>query len=187
MAAQSAPVVGDSITVVPGPQFSTTSWIRWLGTPMFGSRYRELWRTPITLPVLDVEATAGGLTESGRGTGLEAGLIYLTGADGSHWTFYPLDRPEPHSFPPDVVPEAVSEGLIADLTSGRNPAGPLVAAELAKAAEVPNQDAWLVVRTRRIGVAPLRGRRLRPGRLPAPRRPRRPDATPRDRSRTGPS
>ncbi|MDH4349237.1 MAG: hypothetical protein OEW17_10545, partial [Gemmatimonadota bacterium] len=142
--AQAVPVTRDSITLTPGPQFSTTSWIRWLGTPLFGSRYRDLWRTPITLPLLDIQATAGGLVESGRGTGREAGLLHLTGADGSHWTFFPLDRPEPHTFPPDVVPKAVGDGLVADLTSGRNPAGPLVAAVLAEAAGVPNQDAWLV-------------------------------------------
>ena len=39
----------------------------------------------------------------------------------------------------------MSEGLVIDLTSGRNPAGPLVTAALAEAAGVPNQDAWLVV------------------------------------------
>jgi len=144
LSAQDAPVTRDSVNVVPGPQFSTTSWIRWLGTSMFGSRYRELWRTPITLPILDMRATAGGLTVSGRGTGLSEGLIYLSGGDGSHWTFFPLDRAEPHSFPPDIVPEAVSAGLVADLASGRNPAGPLVAAALAEAAGVPNQEAWLV-------------------------------------------
>jgi hypothetical protein len=142
--AQAAPVTRDSVTLTPGPQFSTTSWIRWLGTPMFGSRYRDLWRTPMTLPLLDLAATAGGMVVSGHGVGTDAGLVYLAGADGSHWTFYPLDRPEPHSFPAGVVPEAVSEGLVADLVSGRNPAGPLVAAALAEAAGVPNQDAWLV-------------------------------------------
>jgi hypothetical protein len=115
--AQAAVVTRDSITLTPGPQFSTTSWIRWLGTPMFGSRYRELWRAPITLPLLDLAVTAGGLAVSGRGAGMDAGLIYLAGADGSHWTFYPLDRPEPHSFPAGVVPEAVGDGLVTDLVS----------------------------------------------------------------------
>lgn len=142
--AQGAPVTHDSVTVVPGPQFSTTSWIRWLGTPTFGSRYRELWNTPLTLPILDLHATAGGLVETGQGTDRTAGLLYFEGADGSQWTFFPLDRTLPHSFPAGIVPDAVSEGLVADLASGRNPAGPLVAAALAEAAEVPNQDAWLV-------------------------------------------
>lgn len=144
LSAQSSPVTRDSVTVVPGPQFSTTSWIRWLGTGLFGSRYRQLWNTAITVPVLDLAATAGGLRFAGQGSGRTAGLAYLNGADGSHWTFIPLDRTDPRSFPPGIVPASVSAGVIADLTSGRNPAGPLVAAPLARAAGVPNQAAWLV-------------------------------------------
>ena len=144
LSAQSSPVTRDSVTVVPGPQFSTTSWIRWLGTGLFGARYRALWNTPITLPVLDMRATGGGLRVASEGTGRNAGLIFLDGADGSHWTFFPLDRTDPRSFPKGIVPASVSSGLIADLTSGRNPAGPLVAAVLAKAVGVPNQSAWLV-------------------------------------------
>jgi len=142
--AQQAPVTRDSVTLVPGPQFSTTSWIRWLGTALFGARYRTTWNTPITLPVLDLAATAGGLRASGEGVGSAAGLTYLVGADGSHWTFFPLDRTDPRSLSPGIVPKSVSQGIIADLTSGRNPAGPLVAAALAAAAGVPNQEAWLV-------------------------------------------
>ena len=144
LAAQSVPVTRDSVTLVPGPQFSTTSWIRWLGTVMFGARYRVVWNTPITLPVLDLAATGGGLRAAGEGTGHAVGLVYLDGADGSHWTFFPLDRTDPRSFPSGIVPASVSAGIIADLTSGRNPAGPLVAAALAEAAGVPNQAAWLV-------------------------------------------
>jgi hypothetical protein len=144
VSAQQAPVTRDSVTLVPGPQFSTTSWIRWLGTALFGARYRTTWNTPITLPVLDLAATAGGLRLSGEGTGRAAGLVYLQGSDGSHWTFFPLDRTDPRSFPSGIVPPSVSDGLVTDLTSGRNPAGPLVAAALAEAAGVPNQAAWLV-------------------------------------------
>jgi len=144
LAAQAPPALRDSVTVVPGPQFSTTSWVRWLATPLFGSRYRQLWRTPIGLPVLDTHATGGGLAGSGVGTGIETGVLYLDAADGTHWAFWPLDRTDPRGIP-TVIPSNVSQGLITDLTSGRNPAGPLVASALAEAAGVPNQAAWLVV------------------------------------------
>ncbi len=144
LSAQSAPVTRDSVALIPGPQFSTTSWIRWLGTALFGARYRVVWNTPITLPVLDVAATGGGLRAAGAGRGRTAGALHLEGADGSRWTFLRLDRTDPRSFPPGIVPASVSAGIIADLTSGRNPAGPLVAAALAEAAGVPNQEAWLV-------------------------------------------
>ena len=91
-----------------------------------------------------MRATGGGLRLAREGTGRDAGLIFLEGADGSHWTFFPLDRTDPRSFPSGIVPASVSSGLVADLTSGRNPAGPLVASALAEAAGVPNQAAWLV-------------------------------------------
>ena len=155
LAAQSIPVTRDSVTLVPGPQFSTTSWIRWLGTGLFGARYRVLWNTPITLPVLDMRATGGGLHVTGEGGGRNSGLLYLEGADGSHWTFFPLDRTDPRSFPNGIVPASVSSGLVADLTSGRNPAGPLVAAALAQAAGVPNQEAWLLALPSRSAVPGL--------------------------------
>lgn len=139
-----APVTRDSVTLVPGPQFSTTSWIRWLATPLFGGRYRALWNTPITLPLLDVEDTGGGLRPSGRGTGQDVGLHYFDARDGTHWTFWPLDRTSPRTAGAGIVPPAVSTGIIEDLTSGRHPAGPLVAAALAEAVGVPNQEGWLV-------------------------------------------
>jgi len=144
LAAQAPRTLPDSVTVVPGPQFSTTSWVRWLATPLFGSRYRELWRTPIVLPVLDTRATGGGLAASGAGTGIESGVLYLVASDGTRWAFWPLDRTDPRGIP-TVIPSNVSQGLISDLTSGRNPAGPLVASALAEAAGVPSQAAWLVV------------------------------------------
>lgn len=142
-AQEGAPVTRDSVTLAPGPQFSTTTWVRWLATPMFGSRYRKLWRTPITLPVLDLQATRGGLRIVGTGTGIEAGLVLMEAADGSHWIFWPLDRVDPRDTS-NVLPGNISRGLIADFTSGRNPAGPLVAAALAEASGVPNAQAWLV-------------------------------------------
>jgi len=145
-AAQSVPVTHDSITLVPGPQFSTTSWIRWLGTPLFGNRYRALWNTPITLPVLDLAATGGGLRLSSQGTGRAAGLTYLVAADGSWWVFWPLDRADLRPVRGGILPASVISGLVADLPSGRHPTGPLVANALADAAGVPHQDAWLVAR-----------------------------------------
>ncbi len=139
-----APATRDSVTLVPGPQFSTTSWIRWLGTPLFGGRYRHTWATPVTLPLLDLPATAGGLRLSGQGQGDDAGLYYFEGGDGTHWTFWPLDRTDSRVIGASIVPPSVATGLVEDLTSGRHPAGPLVAAALAEAAGVPNPEAWLL-------------------------------------------
>lgn len=142
---QASPVTRGAVTIIPGPEFTTTSWVRWLATPLFGSRNRALWNTPITLPELDVAATGGGLRPHGGGNVRYSGMAFFAGADGSHWTFVPLARSIPRPVQEAILPAQVRDPLVADLASARHPAGPLVAAALARAAGVPNQDAWLVV------------------------------------------
>lgn len=152
--AQANPVTRGSVTLAPGPQFTTTSWVRWLATPLFGSRNRSLWNTPITLPELDVGATGGGLRLVGHGASRDSGIVFLGGADGSRWTFVPLARQIPRLVQDAVLPAQIRNPMVADLTSARNPAGPLVAAALAAAAGVPNQAAWLVVLPAGTGFVP---------------------------------
>jgi len=139
-----APVTRDSVTLVPGPQFSTTSWIRWLGTPLFGGRYRVLWNTPITLPLLDLDRTGGGLRLTGEGVRNDVGIYHFEGVNGTHWSFWPLDRTTPRTVTAGIVPASVATGITEDFTSGRHPAGPLVAAAIARATGVPNQESWLL-------------------------------------------
>ena len=50
-------------TLVPGPQFARSG----LHRLVFGSNYRDLWALPITMPVLDLDAYAGGLKPKERG------------------------------------------------------------------------------------------------------------------------
>jgi len=142
--AQTAPVIRDSITVAAGPQFHTTSWISWLGTVFFGSRYRKLWNTEITVPVLDLDATAGGLRLIHDDAATDTTLLYFEGEDNSRWVFYPAGRTDPRTARINILPPNVNKGIMADLASGRHPAGPLVAGGLAAAAGVPNPEAWLV-------------------------------------------
>ncbi len=155
--AQAGPVTRGEVTITPGPQFTTTSWVRWLATPLFGSRNRALWNTPITLPELDAGATGGGLRRAGRGTIRDSGMVFLAGADGSSWIFVPLARSIPRVVQEAVLPAQIRDPILLDLVSARNPAGPLVAAALATAAGVPNQEAWLVVLPAQAGLVPDSG------------------------------
>ena len=142
--AQTGPVTRDSVTLAPGPQFHTTFWLKWLGTTLFGHRYRDLWNTEITIPVLDLEHTGDGLHLVAMEAETDTAVRHFEGHDGSHWVFLPIARTDPRTSRIKVLPSNVNEGLIADLASGRHPAGPLVAAALAEAAGVPNQEGWLV-------------------------------------------
>ena len=52
-------------TATPGAHYEASGFYRFL----FGSSYRDLWTTPVTVEVLDLRSTGGGLTPTGTGRG----------------------------------------------------------------------------------------------------------------------
>jgi hypothetical protein len=58
-----APATPDSTEVVAGTRYTAGGLHRWL----FGTYYRDLWTTPITVEVLDLAREGGGLTPFSAG------------------------------------------------------------------------------------------------------------------------
>jgi len=110
---------------------------------LFGTNNRRLWLAPLTLPVVDPATEEGGLVPTGIAGAIDSGVLLLRDTAGADWQFRPLVRTEPRDLP-GTVPRAVRRDLLRDLGSGKNPAGPLVAIPLAKAAGVPVLDGRLV-------------------------------------------
>ena len=75
--AQPAPA-GEQRRVVVGEQFRRGGLYRLL----FGSNYRDLWTTPVELPVLDLATFAGGLTPTRRLGHGQTRALGFKGADG---------------------------------------------------------------------------------------------------------
>src|SRR6186713_3121533 len=70
------------------PEYRGGDWYR----RVLGSGYRDLWTTPIRLPVLDLGGMAGGLKPV-RVIGQAQSLgLALTGADGRSYTFRSLHK-----------------------------------------------------------------------------------------------
>src|SRR5688572_18065115 len=55
----------DTVTVVAGPRYNKPALYR----ALFGGSYRDLWLTPIRVPVLDLERFDGGLEVDELGGG----------------------------------------------------------------------------------------------------------------------
>src|SRR5581483_12025055 len=69
---------------------------------LFGSGYRDLWTTPIAVPVLDLGAFGGGLTpleKTGRHQSLS---LVLQGADGRRYKFRSTDKDTNNALPQDL-------------------------------------------------------------------------------------
>ena len=118
----------DSVTVVAGARYQAGGLRRLL----LGHTYRELWTTPIKVPVLDLRRFAGGLTPSKLGGGNQTKSLRFVAPDGSEYVFRLVDKnkvPVPPGFEGTLV-----EGIARDQVSANHPAAAIVAAPLLRAA-----------------------------------------------------
>ncbi|MFI5210136.1 MAG: BamA/TamA family outer membrane protein [Gemmatimonadales bacterium] len=152
--AAQAPAAADSVTLVPGAGYQLHGIMSRPSKLLFGTNNRELWLAPLTLPVADPASEGGGLVPTGIATGSDSGVLLLSDGAGAAWQFRPLTRPEPRDIPA-LVPAGVHQELLLDLVSGKNPAGPMVAVPLAKAAGVPILEGRLVALASTPGLGPF--------------------------------
>jgi hypothetical protein len=133
------PVYRDSITVVAGPEYAKPGMHEFF----FGDNYRTLWDTALRLPVLDLSATAGGLTPVRRLGGLQTRVLALRGADGRSYTFRGLEK-EVSGLIEEDLQGTVVEDLLRDQMSAQHPAAELIASEITRGAGIHTQD-WTLV------------------------------------------
>lgn len=127
-----------AVTVEPG--FAAGSFQAF----WFGKGYRKLWTTPVTAPVLDLKAEAGGLTPVREVGQLQSLGLALKGADGRAYTFRSLQK-HPERMLPTAWRDRLPGKIIRDQNSGTHPAAAVILAPLAEAAGVPHTRPRLVL------------------------------------------
>jgi hypothetical protein len=126
-------------TVAAGPQYKAGGFHELL----FGKGYRDLWTTPIEVPVLDL-LKGGGLTPV-RVVGQAQGLgLAFKGADGKAYTFRSL-----HKHPERMLPESLRDRwpakIAQDQSSHTHPGAGLILTPLQETAGVAHTSPRLVV------------------------------------------
>jgi hypothetical protein len=134
-----AQVPGDTVAIAPGAQYSAGPVYRWL----MGTGYRDLWTTPIRVPVADLDRYAGGLTPVRVGGGMTTRTLHLDGKDGRRYVFRSVDK-EPVDLIEDFVGTPI-EAILRDQISSFNPSGALVVPALLDAVGVLHVNPRLVV------------------------------------------
>jgi hypothetical protein len=132
-------VASDTVLVAPGAQYDAGPVYRWL----MGTGYRELWTTPIRVPVADLDSYAGGLTPVRVGGGMTTRTLHLDGKDGRRYVFRSVDK-EPADLIEDFVGTPL-EAILRDQISSFNPSGALVVPALLDAVGVLHVTPRLVV------------------------------------------
>ena len=118
-------------TVVAGERYKKGGLYRFL----FGADYRDLWTTPVSLPVLDMGRYAGGLQPVrivGHG---QSKALALKGADGRSYTYRPLLKDASGLLPVELRESKARDFVIDQLASG-HPAGHVMVGPLLDAVGV---------------------------------------------------
>ena len=138
---RSVPEQGDTTHVaVPGGRFEKGRFGRWF----YGSDYRQLWTTPIELPVLDLDAVGGGLSPMRPGGAGQSISLHFMGRDGRRYTVRSIDK-DPSKRLMEELKDTVVEDVIQDLVSAHLPAAGLVVDRLMEATGVLHAPHRLVV------------------------------------------
>jgi hypothetical protein len=131
---------GTTRTVVVGERFRKSGVYQLL----FGHNYRELWTTPVDLPLLDLATFAGGLTPTRVvGHGQTQGLAFA-GADGQAYTFRPLLK-DPVGLLPEELRATLAGVFVRDQMSSGHPAGHVMVPPLMQALGLPHNTPRIVI------------------------------------------
>lgn len=138
---QTAPVMQprDSVTKAAGAHYKAGGFHRGL----FGGTYRDLWTTPIRVPVLDLGGFGGGLSVEKEGGGNQTKSLRFTDSHDVEYVFRSVDKEKAET------PKALSgipfvEHLARDQVSSSHPAAGLLVPPLLEAAGVLHENVVIV-------------------------------------------
>ena len=129
----------ESVTVAAGARYRAGDFLRLLS----GDSYRDLWTTPIRVPVLDLEKYAGGLKPTKTGGGMQTKTLQFEAADGRDYVFRTVDKTGTTA--PIEVRKSPVNRLIQDQTTAMHPAAAEIAAPIVEAAGVLHPVATIVM------------------------------------------
>ena len=113
-------------------RFSNSAFTR----AVFGERYRDVWKTEITAPVVDMGTEAGGLVPVKASGGNQTTGLRLESGDGHVYDFRLLEKDGTSGLPFELR-EGLAADVLLELRASAVPYGAIVTAGLSEAAGVP--------------------------------------------------
>lgn len=128
-----------TVTIVPGKRYQASALHRWIA----GSLYRDLWATPIRVPVLDLRTFAGGLHPTKEGGGMQTKSLRLKTLDGVEYVFRLTDKTVGATL--GRLEHTPAEPIFQDQVSAMHPAGAQMAVPIMAASGVLHPTGVLMV------------------------------------------
>jgi hypothetical protein len=129
----------DSATVVAGARYRAGGLHRWL----LGANYRDVWTTPVRVPVLHLRTFAGGLRPVKRGGGNQTKSLRLVNPDGVEYVFRFVDKDKTQA--PPWLKGTLVDKVFYDQISTSHPGAAVVAPPMLEAAGVLHATPFLAV------------------------------------------
>src|ERR671923_1722376 len=129
-----------TVTVVPGAHYQAG----WFHELFLGAHWRDVWNTPIEVPVLDLDTFDGGLTPDRKGGGNETFSLRFKSGNGRTWVFRSIDKDPKRKLDPETAQGWIG-ALTQDLISGAHPCASLIVAPLLETAGVFHATPQLAV------------------------------------------
>jgi hypothetical protein len=134
--AQNAPAQANSsagnearVTTTPGPEYEAGSFKR----KLLGGGWRDVWTTPLTVPVLNLETHEGGLELERRGGGFHSFVLHLKEDDGwKEYRFRSVNKFPSQGMSPEIKGTLAGD-IWQDQTSILFPGAPLLVPPLHRA------------------------------------------------------
>ena len=114
-----------------------------VGKFLFGRQYRSLWATPVSVPALDTDTTAGGLQPLKLGGQSQSVTMRFKGGDGDFYMLRSIDKVATRSLSP-AMRQTFARTIVQDQVAMMHPYGAFIIPDLADAAGIYHTNPTLV-------------------------------------------
>jgi hypothetical protein len=125
---------------IPNPVYGASKFKKWI----LGKNYRDIWTTPIKVPLLNFQTQEGGLKVIQKGGGFQTLSLRYQSKDSLQFVTRSVEK-----YPAKAVPESLRSGftedIVSDQISASHPFAALVVAHLAETAGVLHTNPRLVI------------------------------------------
>lgn len=108
-----------------------------------GKNYRDVWNTPVKIPVFDIGSKKGGLQVLKRGGGQQTLSLRLQDKNGRQYVLRSIDKDVEGALPQELK-NTLAKTIVQDQISASNPYAALVVAELAESAGIYHTNPEIV-------------------------------------------
>lgn len=128
------------VTVAVAPEYDKVGGLH---RSLFGTNYRKVWATPVTMKVFYLEQEQGGLSILQKGGGMQTKSLRLKDKKGKEWVLRSLQKDPSKALDP-MLRKTFFRRVLQDEISTALPYAPLTLPPMAAAAQVPCAPPQLV-------------------------------------------